>query len=204
MKQVSGFKLPINPRYGESGLSWSDVTAIESNVATWYDNVINNNTVSSGGMNFGQGVHKLLEQGDILGVDIPRCGDHEVSLKCKIKVAPRERFMFLGRIDQLCDTIDDFKTCLVHWTEKQANAHGQLKAYAMLVFENHGVLKNGRIISILTNKEYDVTTLTGSVVIHSVNITKSDILKFRARAIIAYKKAKQYINDLQKVDKPLD
>ena len=185
--------LPINPRYNKPAISWSDLVAIEASVDRW----LNKKPVSTPAMRYGTHIHALCERGLL---DVPRLGNPEQTFTAEIPAGKgKQTFLAVGKIDDHDeDTIIDYKTCRTIWTQKKAEQHDQLKAYAMLLWKTTGKLPTkGVIIALQTawDEDSESPVLTGKQAILEVPIVLTDVLKVQARFQRGYKKVVDYLNN---------
>jgi len=190
MKKLHAYNLPINPRYGIPCLSWSDVVSIESNVGKWLDRQLGLiGKMESDALNFGTFVHAQIKHKKIKGV--PH-GDHpETKLIFETK-----KYTMVGKPDDYSDeAIDEYKSAKELWTRKKATEHGQLFAYAFLLWKMDGRLrKKARLTSLETKDDEDAGLyLTGEMRTIEVPIRMLDVLKIQVRFNKAYEKAIQEI-----------
>lgn len=194
MNKQSDCKLPLNPRYQLHALSWSDMVAIEADVAKW----LKGTKLSNRSMTYGTHVHKLIEKGHLT---VPRLGNPEQIYRANIPIKPssRKTFTVVGRIDDSNDTtILDYKTGMKLWTRKQVEEHGQLKGYAFLRWKATGKMPTkGVIVSLKTepHDDSDSMVLTGEMSVIEVPITRMDLLKIQVRFRQAYWKVIDFLKE---------
>ena len=206
--------LPVNPRYGEPAISWSDVTAIESNVEAWYKRATGiMGKRESPSLSYGTFVHNQIERRKLK--DIPHGKYPEVQIIHTIKYYTKDfsdrdkyprgkkvhrSFLICGKPDDADDdTIYEYKTGLKLWNRKQADDHGQLRTYALLRKCVTGKAPTrALLVSLETANDEDAGIyLTGERRVLTVEITALEILKIQARFIAAYEKAAEYIHSLE-------
>jgi len=202
---IKMIQLPAHPRYDNvRAISWSDVTAIESNVEAWYKRATGvMSKRESPSLSYGTFVHNQIQRRKLK--KIPH-GDHpeepvihEISYKKGSRRTPY-KFNIVGTPDDAdLTTIYEYKTGLKLWSRKQADDHGQLRAYALLRRSVTGVApKRALLVSLETADDEDAGIyLTGKVRTLEVVITPLEILKIQARFIAAYEKAMEYIHSLE-------
>jgi hypothetical protein len=196
MKKEAASSLPVAPRYGVPGISWSDLTLIEYSPDRWYDErFLKKDKLESEAMDFGTHVHACIAHGLLPG--IPRGCHPEEQLIASIKVSKTESFNVLGKPDDFDDTtLYEYKSAKTLWGRRKAETHGQLFVYAFLVAAKYGfLLKRALLISVETELDRDIDgiVLTGKQRIIEVKITPMDILKIQARLLNGYKKAMETI-----------
>jgi len=199
MKQVSAYNLPINHRYGEPALSWSDMVAIEASVTKW----LAGGKFTNPAMEYGTHVHAMIERGHL---DVLRLGNPEQKFRARVPVGKgKKTFLVVGKIDDHNDTtILDYKTCRTLWTQKQVDEHGQLKGYAFLKWKSTGVMPTkGVIVSLETryDEDCDGIVLTGNTSTLETPITLLDVLKIQVRFQKAYHKVLDHLRDEAKLIK---
>lgn len=179
MSRQRAFKLPINPRYGVSAISWSDLTAIESNAKAWLDG---KRLKSTPAMDFGTSVHAQIKHRKLKNIPVGNAPEKVYSTTIS---NGKQSLMIIGKPDDTDDdTIFEYKTGLKLWTKKKAEEHGQLFTYALLKWKTTGKLpKRALLISLETryDEEIEDTVLTGNMVVHEVPITIVDVLKIQVR-----------------------
>lgn len=188
MKKEHACKIPIDPRYGIAGLSWSSLLAIEQDVHKWLAG-IKQPMKPTEAMRFGTYVHKNIKK-----LKLPH-GDHpEEPIICIIPISRTKTLTIFGTPDDWSDGfIDEYKSAKKLWNRKKADEHGQLFTYALIIWKNTGkLITHARLTSIETG--YKVTCgdreiiLTGNTQTILVPITMLDVLKIQARFLRAYKK----------------
>lgn len=206
-------QLPPHPRYGGvPAISWSDVTAIEQNVETWYKRATGAMSKrESASMSYGTFVHNQIQRRSKLhpeikkvphGTDPEHTVIHTINYKTGSKRIPGS-FQIVGTPDDADqDTIYEYKTGLKLWTIKKASDHGQIPTYALLRRSLTGVQPTrALLVSLETANDEDAGIyLTGKTRVLSVEITKLDVLKIQARFISAYEKAIGYISTIETLD----
>ncbi len=203
-------QLPINPRYGERAISWSDVVAIESNVEAWYKRAIGEiGRRQTPSLSYGTFVHNQIQRRAKLHPEIKKIphGNHPEErvlhlLRYKKGLSNRS-FLIVGTPDDAdTDTIYEYKTGLKLWSKKSADDHGQLPTYALLRRSVTGVQPTrALLVSLETASDEDAGIyLTGKTRVLEVKITRMDVLKIQSRFIGAYEKAIDYISTLEVID----
>jgi hypothetical protein len=139
-------------------------------------------------MKYGTHVHLMIEKGML---DVPRFGNPEQVYTATVPTGKgRGTFLAVGKIDDHDEnTIIDYKTCKKLWTQKQADEHDQLKAYAFLLWKSTGKMPTkGVIVALETAYDEDVddVVLTGNRRELHVDITLLDVLKIQSRFQLAY------------------
>jgi len=198
--------LPPHPRYnGVQAISWSDLIAIESNVATWYKRATGvMDKRESPAMAFGTHVHNMIERGKLKLKGVPKGESPEETIVATIKYKKGGKscsFEIVGTLDDIAgggDIILEYKTGRLLWSQQQANDHGQLRTYALLRKSVTGKAPTrALLISLETANDEDAGIyLTGERRVLTVEITALEILKIQARFIAAYEKASDYIDTL--------
>lgn len=192
-------QLPAHPRYDNvRAISWSDVTAIESNVEAWYKRATGvMGKRESPSLSYGTFVHNQIQRRKLK--KIPH-GDHPEEVVLHLlrykKGKANRKFFIIGTPDDAdLSTIYEYKTGLKLWSRKQADDHGQLRAYALLRKSVTGVApKRALLVSLETADDEDAGIyLTGKTRVLEVEIKPLEILKIQARFIAAYEKAIDYI-----------
>lgn len=191
MKKEPDFDLPIDPRYNLPALSWSSLLRIEANAEKWYEEeFLGRKKYRSDAMAYGLSVHAKIKHNKI---KVPRGDNKEKPLSCLISPRGGTPFYLCGTPDDFdTETIYEYKTGAKLWNKKQADEHGQIFTYALLLWRIDGILrKKGKLISLQT--KYD--TESESRVLNKkerhidTEISLLDILKIEARFIRGYKKA---------------
>jgi len=193
--------LPINPRYGKPAISWSDVTAIESNVEAWYKRTTGvMGKLESVSMSFGTFVHNQIERRKLKDIPHGKYPEVQIIHNLRYKKGKANRsFLICGKPDDADDdTIYEYKTGLKLWSRKQADDHGQLRTYALLRKCVTGKAPTrALLVSLETANDEDAGIyLTGERRVLEVKITALELLKIQARFIAAYEKAADYIHSL--------
>lgn len=181
----TNFTLPINPRYGVPAISWSDVIAIESNAERW---LAGGAKIDNDATRFGTFVHAQIKHGKIKGV--PSCEYKEKVLTATVKYG-RKSFLAVGTPDSYDENyLNEYKSAKVLWSRKKAEEHGQIFAYAWLIWKNHGWYpKTARLVSLETAEDYDAGVyLTGNMRTIEFPIRFAELLKIQARFAKAFEK----------------
>ena len=203
-------QLPAHPRYDNvRAISWSDVIAIESNVEAWYKRATGvMGKRESPSLSYGTFVHNQIQRRAKVHPEIKKIPHgkhpeevviHEIIYKKGSKKHIR-RFNIVGTPDDAdLSTIYEYKTGLKLWSRKQADDHGQLRAYALLRRSVTGVApRRALLVSLETADDEDAGIyLTGKTRVLEVEIKPLEILKIQARFIAAYEKAMEYIASVE-------
>ena len=199
--------LPINPRYGEPAISWSDVVAIESNVEAWYKRATGvMGKRESTSMSYGTFVHAQIQRRSkvhpkLKSIPHGKYPEVQVIYNLRYKKGKSNRsFLICGKPDDADeDTIYEYKTGLKLWGRKQADDHGQLRTYALLrKYVTGKAPTQALLVSLETANDEDAGIyLTGEIRVLTVKITPLELLKIQARFIAAYEKASDYIHSLE-------
>jgi len=207
MKRELDYKLPIDPRYSISGLSWSSLAMIEKNPEEWYQTyVLGYKRPPTEAMKFGTKIHKQIADRKFRGKlkKITYGSNPETKLTCKIFYTKTKSFNLIGTPDDFSyGTLYEYKTGTKLWTQKQADNHGQLFTYALLLQKAKRKTINIAYLVSLETKHLTVNgknkiVLTGNRRILEVKITPQDLLKIQARFINGYKKVLKVIKEHEK------
>ncbi|QDP67629.1 MAG: hypothetical protein Tp172MES00d2C118482111_23 [Prokaryotic dsDNA virus sp.] len=207
-------QLPQHPRYDNvRGISWSDVVAIEQDVAKWYERATGTRPVrSTPSLSYGTFVHNQIQRRSKLHPEIKKIphGKHpEQTIKYLLRYkkgrakVPHQFFIVGTPDDADMTTIYEYKTGLKLWSKKSADDHGQLRCYALLRRSVTGIApKRALLVSLETANDEDAGIyLTGKTRVLEVEITRLDLLKIQARFVGAYEKAMDYISTVPELDR---
>lgn len=114
-------------------------------------------------MAFGKKIAELLEHNDASLKHIPRGTHPEHELKTTFTFKDCE-FDFLGYIDSWdpeTNTILEYKTGRVAWSQDKANAHLQTLLYALITYQQTHVIPKVKIIWLPTKLVHDEIVFTG-------------------------------------------
>jgi len=204
MKKEAVSNLPIDPRYNLSGLSWSHLVMIEKDPEEWYDvYVLGHKRKPTEAMKFGTKVHKQIAERKFRGKlkEVYYGNNPETQLTCKIFYTKTKSFNIFGTPDDHGTlSLYEYKTGTKLWTQKQADNHGQLFTYALLLRESKKIYIDVAYLISLETKHLTVNdktkiVLTGNRRTLKVEITHQDLLKIQARFINGYKKALKTIKE---------
>ena len=185
--------LPVNPRYGVPGISWSDLQAIESNPKRWLEHKVIGNDATR----FGTFVHAQIKHGKI---KVPHGNHPEESMKVPL-LAGKDIFYVCGQPDDYDDEcLYEYKSATKLWGRRKAEEHGQLPTYVFLIWKSKGIfLRKAKLVSLETTRDHDIdeTVLTGLSRVNEVGIGMKDVLKIQARFVKAYNIIKELLNKNQ-------
>jgi CRISPR/Cas system-associated exonuclease Cas4 (RecB family) len=196
-------KLPIDPRYKLSGLSWSSLVMIEKDPDEWYQTyVLGHKRPPTEAMKFGTKIHKQIAERKFRGKlkNIYHGNNPETQLSCKIFYTKTKFFNLIGTPDDyksIDETLIEYKTGTKLWTQKQAENHGQLSTYSLLLKKARKIIiKKAFLVSLETKRnEKGKLVLTGKTRVLEVKITTPDPRKIQARFINDYKLAIKTIQE---------
>lgn len=178
-------------------LSWSALDLWESSPERYMAHYFHGEGtgIENSGTRFGTKMDKQMEVGeaedpieDLLAKIVPRRFGKK-KLRAFLPI-PGHIITLEGELDDYDPTTHDFeerKTGKTKWTQSDANKHGQLKFYALMLWLLHKEIPKARLTWAETRDDGDEVVLTGEVLYFDVTFDLVDILSMAARVSKAAK-----------------
>ena len=178
-------------------LSWSSLASFSYNKADWYDKyILGIQPEVTAPLIFGKTVGEKIASDPSYLTSVPRLKEHEHKLDVTIGKIPCIGFLDDFDLEGKC--FNELKTGKM-WSQKKAEAHGQIDLYAAMIYLKHNIKPEDLTISLIwlptrTSRHNGVDFIKDmKPVIFPLKKTMRDILVMMAQVQRTHKEMQDYI-----------